>query len=345
MALHTMDGPDSSGFDDIMLIPDSVPELNMQDIDLSTSFLGKSLAYPVLINAITGGTEQAKNINRNLAYLAQKYGIAMAVGSQTIALEDPGWRDSFTVVRDMNPDGLILANVSANSPVKEAREAVEMLQADALQLHFNVPQELAMHEGDRNFKGIIDNVQRIVDASPVPVVAKEVGFGFSRESVVKLHNCGVNIFDNGGKGGTNFLAIEDQRNGMFDQHLSDWGIPTAASLGEMIDLQLPLQIIASGGIRKASDLAKAIAMGAKMVGISGLFLKVLLEEGMEELDRRMDRFFYQSQAVFLMSGARDCNVIKEKPLIITGLTAEWLKIRGVDPHFWSQRQAGISSQF
>lgn len=329
-----MDGPGSSGFEDIMLMNNSVPELDMADIDLSISFLGKRLAYPVLINAITGGTEQAKMINRNLACLAHKYGLAMAVGSQTIALEEPGLRDSFTVVRNMNPDGLMMANVSANSPVKKALEAVKMISADALQLHFNVPQELAMSEGDRNFKGVIDNVKRIVDACPVPVVAKEVGFGFSRESVASLFASGVTIFDNGGKGGTNFLAIEDQRNGMFDQHLSDWGIPTAASLGEILALQLPVQIIASGGIRKASDLAKAIAMGAAMVGISGMFLKVLLEEGSEELDRFMERFFYQSQAIFLMSGANDCNAIKEKPLIITGQIAEWLRIRGVNPHSW-----------
>lgn len=311
----------------------------MEDIELSICFMEKRLKYPVLINALTGGTEQAKKINRNLAHLAQKYGIAMAVGSQTIALEEPGLRDSFTVVREMNPDGLILANVSANSPVKDALEAVKMISADGLQLHFNVPQELAMSEGDRDFKGMLDNVKRIVDASPVSVVAKEVGFGFSRESVAKLYSCGVRIFDNGGKGGTNFLAIEDQRNGMFDQQLSDWGIPTAASLGEILALQLPVQIIASGGIRRASDLAKAMAMGAALVGISGLFLKILLEEGIEALDRRMDRFFYQSQAIFLMSGARDCNAMKEKPLIITGQTAEWLRIRGVDPQQWGQRSS------
>lgn len=328
--MHTMDGPCRSGFEDIQLIQDSIPELDMQDIDLGISFLGKRLQYPVLINAITGGTEQARRINQDLAYLAHKYHIAMAVGSQTIALEEPELRDSFTVVREMNPDGVILANVSANCPVKDALEAVKMIQADALQLHLNVPQELAMFEGDRKFKGILDNIKQIVDVSPVPVVAKEVGFGLSQETVLKVYKNGVRIFDNGGKGGTNFLTIEDQRNGMFDQHLSDWGIPTAASLGEIAALQLPIQIIASGGIRKASDFAKAIAMGADMVGISGLFLKILLEEGLEELEQRMGRFFYQSRAVFLMSGAGNCREMREKPLIITGQTAAWLKIRGVN---------------
>jgi len=336
LALQTTDGPESSGFEDIYLVQDSLPEMNLGDVDLGTAFLGKQLQYPVLINAITGGTEEAGTINRNLASLAGKYAIGMAVGSQTIAIEDPAQRDSFTVVREMNPDGVILANVSALSPVQDALEAIAMIQADGLQLHLNIPQELAMREGDREFKGTIDNIKRIVDASPVPVIAKEVGFGLSRENVEKLFAAGIQIVDNGGKGGTNFLRIEGQRDGMFDQCLTDWGITTAASLAEIAALKLPVQIIASGGIRKASDLAKAIALGAELVGISGYFLKVLLQEGITALDYKMDGFFYQCKAVFLMSGARSCKAIQSKPLVITGKTAEWLKARGIDPLLWGR---------
>jgi len=334
LARHIPDGPGSSGFDDITLLPDSVPELNMEDIELKTSFLGKSLHYPILINALTGGTQEAEKINRTLAYLARKYGLAMAVGSQSIALDKPAVKGSFTVVRAMNPDGVILANLSANSSVKEALEAIKMIEADGLQLHFNVPQELAMSEGDRSFRGVLDKVKRIADTCPVPVIAKEVGFGFSRESIKKLYDCGIRIFDNGGKGGTNFLLIEEQRGGRFDQQLADWGIPTAASLAEIVDLQLPIQIVASGGIRLASDLVKAMAMGAELVGIGSPFLKILHTEGMEALERRLDRLIYQTKAVFLMTGASDCSQIKNKPLIITGRTAEWLRARGVDPGQW-----------
>ena len=182
LAINTVDGPGSSGFEDVYLLQDSIPELALEEIDLRTNFLGKSLRYPLLINALTGGTDQAKNINRILAYMASKFSLAMAVGSMTIAIEEPAQRDSFTIVREMNPDGIILANLGANSSYHQVREVVNMIQADGLQLHFNVPQELAMGEGDRNFNGIIDNVSRIVDACPVPVIAKEVGFGFSRET-------------------------------------------------------------------------------------------------------------------------------------------------------------------
>jgi isopentenyl-diphosphate delta-isomerase len=337
LAINTVDGPGSSGFEDVYLLQDSIPELALEEIDLRTDFLGKSLRYPLLINALTGGTDQAKNINRILACMASKFGLAMAVGSMTIAIEEPAQWDSFTIVREMNPDGIILANLGANSNYHQACEVVNMIRADGLQLHFNVPQELAMGEGDRNFHGIIDNVSRIVDACPVPVIAKEVGFGFSRETVAKLFAAGVRIFDNGGQGGTNFLPIEDQRNGMFDHQLDDWGIPTAISLAEIISMQLPVQVVASGGIRTATDIAKAIAMGADMAGITGLFLKILLYEGQDELDRRIESLLYQLQSVFLMSGARDCSMIRTKPVLILAKTAQWLRARNIDPGIWSNK--------
>ncbi len=337
LAMNTADGPSSSGFEDVYLLQDSIPDLALEEIDLRINFLGKTICSPLLINALTGGPDQAKNINRILACLASKFGLAMAVGSMTIAMEDPALRDSFTIVREMNPDGIVLANVGANSSYHQACEAVKMIKADGLQLHFNVPQELAMAEGDRDFRGIIDNVSRIVDACPVPVIAKEVGFGFSQETVAKLFAAGVRIIDNGGQGGTNFLAIEDQRQGMFNHQLDDWGIPTAVSLAEIAAMQIPIQIVASGGIRSAVDIAKAIAMGADMVGITGLFLKILLHEGQNELDRRIESLLYQLKSVFLMSGARDCSMIRTKPVLILGKTAQWLRARNIDPGIWSNK--------
>ncbi len=337
LAVSLADGPGSTGFEDIYLMQDSIPELALEEIDLHTDFLGHKLASPLLINALTGGPNQAKNINRSLAQLACKYGLAMAVGSMTVAMEEAELKDSFTIVREMNPDGIVLANLGANVSSKQAVEAVKMIAADGLQLHFNVPQELAMSEGDRNFRGIIDNVSRIVDACPVPVIAKEVGFGFSREAVAKLFAAGVRIFDNGGQGGTNFLLIEDHRNGMFGHQLDNWGIPTAASLAEIISLKLPIQVVASGGIRTPLDIAKAMAMGADLVGITGLFLKILLHEGQEVLDRKIASLLYQLKSVLLMSGVRDCSMIRTKPVLILAKTAEWLRARNVDPGIWSNR--------
>jgi isopentenyl-diphosphate delta-isomerase len=337
LAVNTPGGPCSSGFEDIYLLNDSVPDLSWQDIDLKTSFLGKSLRYPVLINALTGGTEQGRNINGILARMANKYGLAMAVGSMTIALEKTSALNSFTIVREVNPDGVIIANCGANITSDQAGEIVKMIGADGLQLHFNVPQELAMVEGDRDFRGIINNVGRIVETCPVPVIAKEVGFGFSREAMEKLYAVGIRIFDNGGCGGTNFLVIEDLRNGKFDNQIDEWGIPTAASLAELTSLQLPIQIVASGGIRTAVNAAKAIAMGADMVGITGLFLKVLMQRSEEELDQHIEKLLYQLESVFLMSGAQNCAHIRSKPVLILGKMAEWLRARNIDPTKWSNR--------
>jgi isopentenyl-diphosphate delta-isomerase len=261
----------------------------------------------------------------------------MAVGSQTIALEEPGWKESFSVVREYNPDGIVIANLSATASREDARAAVHMINADALQLHFNIPQELAMPEGDRNFKGIIEQVARIVETCPVPVIAKEVGFGFSRESVQRLYDVGVRIFDIGGQGGTNFIAIEDKRGGVFQGELNSWGIPTAVSLLEILASNLQVKIIASGGIRSAPDAAKSLALGADMVGIAGSLLRILLHQGADELDRWVNDFLYRLRAVFLMSGASDIKTISEKPVIVLGPTAEWLRARDIDPSQWARR--------
>lgn len=319
------------------MINNSMPELNLEDIDLSVNFLGKKLEAPLLINALTGGTEQAWSINRDLALLSRKHGLAMAVGSQTIAINVPELRKTFAVARDCNPDGVIIANLGAGSDVEKAMEAVEMISADALQIHFNVPQELAMSEGERKFKGLLENVKQIVQHCPVPVIAKEVGFGLSRETAKKLYGIGVRIFDIGGRGGTSFTFIEDKRDGKFNNEFNDWGIPTAVSLGEIVSLELPVQLIASGGIRTAADAAKAISMGADLVGIAGFFLKILLAQGFAGLDTKISEFKYRLRSAFLMTGSSNSKEIKQKPLVILGETAEWLRARGVDPCTWAIR--------
>ncbi len=323
--------------EDIHLLNCSLPELDLEEINLNSGLGDKKLKFPLIVNALTGGSREARNINRDLAIICRRHGLAMAVGSQTVALENPGWKDSFTVVRDHNPDGIVIANISGMAETEAARAAVDMIAADALQLHFNVPQELAMPEGDRCFKGILEKVAQVVELCPVPVIAKEVGFGFSRESVQQLYRVGVRIFDTGGQGGTNFIAIEDKRGGMFGGELDSWGIPTAVSLAEIAACGLPVSIIASGGIRSAADAAKAFALGADMVGIAGPLLRILIEDGIGNLDRWLNDFLYRLKAVFLMSGARDLAAIKRKPLIILGPTAAWLRARGIDPHLWAQR--------
>jgi len=338
LANQIPDGPCSSGLENIYLLNNSVPELEMDEIDLGVNFLGKRLRMPIVINAITGGTEQAGHINRALSLTAARHGIAMAVGSQTIAVDDPGLRYTFSVVREVNPEGLIFANVSAGSGISEAIEAVDMINADALQVHFNIPQELAMVEGERAFKGVISKVQRISEKCQVPVIAKEVGFGFSRESIKSLYDAGVTIFDIGGKGGTNFIHIEDQRSGKFAGELDDWGIPTAVSLAEAVNLNLPLQLIASGGIRTALDAVKSLALGADLLGLAGSVLKVLLEQGTDELQKILEEMVYRMKAIFLMTGSKNVEELRKKPIIILNETADWFNALGIDVSRWSRKK-------
>lgn len=309
----------------------------MQNIDLSAVFLGKQLQYPLVINAITGGTEQAGHINAILARTARRFGMAMAVGSQRVACDHPELRDSFAVVRQEYPEGVILANLSAGCDPDMAEEAVEMIRADALQLHFNIPQELAMPEGDRNFNGLAENAARVAARLKIPVIAKEVGFGFSREAVEVLYQAGIKHFDVGGKGGTNFVAIENRRQGLLGDEYDNWGIPTAISLAEIEYMRLPVTLIASGGIRTALDTVKALAVGADMVGIAGPLLKVALSEGEEGLAQYLDSFFYRLKAGMLMVGARTVPELHKKPVIVLNQTAAWLRARGIDPDYWSQR--------
>lgn len=325
-----------NGFEDVHLIHRAVPELDLEHIDLSQVLLGKRLRFPLLINAMTGGTERSKDINRVMGLMAREYGLAMAVGSQSIALSESDRRSSFKVVREVNPQGLVFANISALASPEETLQVVEMIEADALQLHLNVPQELAMREGERRFAGMLDNISKITACSSVPVIAKEVGFGLSMESVSMLFKAGVKIFDSGGQGGTNFIVIEDQRRGCFNRELDHWGISTAVSLAEILSLGLPIEVIASGGIRTASEAAKAIAMGANLVGMAAPLLKMYLSQGEAVLNEFLAQWIYRLKAVFLMTASSDLVSLRQKPVIILGNTQAWLEARNIDCSLWSR---------
>ncbi|KKM08811.1 hypothetical protein SY88_22150 [Clostridiales bacterium PH28_bin88] len=337
-SLEMMDGPVTSGFEDVELVHQALPELDLEGVEIGAQFLGKELRLPLVINALTGGTEKTTEINRSLARVARETGVGMAVGSQAAALENRGVEESFRVAREENPHGLLLANVGASTPWQSASRAVEMIEADGLQLHLNVPQELAMAEGDRSFRSILANIATIVQRVPVPVVVKEVGFGISREAIIGLFAAGVRYVDVGGQGGTNFVAIERARwpeePGGPPSH---WGIPTAVSLLEAAGTGLPLQLIASGGIRSPLDTAKAIALGAHLVGVAGPMLRVLITQSETVLTELIKRWQSELQTIMLMAGAGRVVDLARLPVVITGKTREWLSQRGIDTAKYARR--------
>ena len=211
-ALHLEDGPCATGFSDIQVFHRALPQADRRDIDLSTALPGiGTLAQPLVINAITGGAEAVKAINGELAAVARETGCAMAVGSQYGAVRKGMYEDTFAIARQVNPRGMLFANVSALASSDEARRAVDMIQAQALQIHLNSAQELAMEEGDRDFSHWLEQIEAVCARSEVPVIVKETGCGMAREDARRLLDCGVSILDTGGAGGTNFPAIEGCR--------------------------------------------------------------------------------------------------------------------------------------
>ncbi|SCN22719.1 Isopentenyl-diphosphate delta-isomerase [Clostridium sp. N3C] len=303
----------------IFLEHNSLPEIDFNEIDTSCIFLGKKINFPVMINAMTGGFDQAIEINKSLAKIAKHFNIPMAVGSQAIAVSDRNYEASFKIVREELKEGLVISNINAFASVDQVARAIEMIQGDAIQIHLNPAQEICMPEGDRNFKGVLKNIENIVKKIDKPVIVKEIGFGISREVAKKLLEVGVKYIDIGGRGGTNFIQIESERNDQFHfEELFQWGIPTALSLLECRPLSRDLKIICTGGMKKPEDIVKALCVGADMIGISGPILKLLLEGGYEAVENYMENLIYKSKVIMFLLGKKNLEELKAVPYRIKG---------------------------
>lgn len=297
-------------FQNVRFVHNSLPNINMSDVDLESSYLNHRFAYPVYINAMTGGSEKTKEINHRLALIAARFGLAMSVGSQHVALDDASQVASFSVVRDVNPDGFLIGNVNANATVEEAQRAIAMIGANALGIHINVAQEITMDEGDRDFSHWLDHIRAIVEAVDVPVLVKEVGFGMSLKTVQQLYDCGVRYVDVSGRGGTNFIAIENARSEKkrYD-YLSDWGITPVESLLMTRPLHHKVCMLASGGVTTPLDVLKLVALGAQGVGVSGYFLKVShLDE--KEMFEEVALFLEDLRKCMVLIGAQNINELR-----------------------------------
>lgn len=312
-------------FSDVFLYHNSLPECDFHEIDTSLTFLNKTVNFPLIINAITGGNEFSEDINKSLAEVAKHFNIPMAVGSETIALEDADACESFAVVREIIGDGgVVLANLSGHATVEEAKKAIEIIKADGIQIHLNPAQELAMEEGDRSFKNVLSNIENIVNEVDVPVIVKEVGFGISQDVAKRLYGVGVRNIDVSGFGGTNFLEVENLRSPDNDlSELYSWGIPTAMSLIEVKELNYDeLDIISSGGVKSSLDVIKSIVLGASMVGISGEILTYLVHGGYEYTVQYIDSLIYKCKMIMMLTGAKNISELKNLDYKVTGRLRE-----------------------
>lgn len=329
-ALELGDGPRTNGFENVHFLHNCLPELAPANIDITTTLGGIKLSVPFLVNAITGGTDNVTEINRKLAQTAASVGAAMAVGSQYGAIKTKSNYRSFEVVREAYPEGVIFANVSALATPEEAQEAVNMLAADALQIHLNPAQEMVMPEGDRDFKGLLDNMRRTLEHVTVPVIVKETGCGMASEQINQLLSVGFSWFDVGGAGGTNFPAIEASR--FFDEQniLSSWGISTACTLLEASSVCNKNQVLfASGGIRDGLSAAKALALGADAVGMSGNILRWVTED-FDHAQVNFKKIVDDLSAIMLLTGSRNLKALRKAPLYFTNELKDFLSCRGYD---------------
>jgi isopentenyl-diphosphate Delta-isomerase len=292
----------TNGLENYRFIHRALPEVNLDEIDLSSELFGRRLSAPILISSMTGGTKQAALINRILAEAAQIKKIALGIGSQRAAIEHAELAETFHV-RQFAPDVLLFANLGAiqlnyGYTEQHCQRAVDMIQADALILHLNAIQEALQPEGDTRFGGLANKIERVCKSLSVPVIAKEVGWGFSEEDIKLLANSGISAIDVAGAGGTSWSQVEmhraqNERQAKLASTFIDWGIPTAEAIQNVRRSAPHLRIIASGGIRSGVDIAKCLALGSCLGGMASPFLKAAVQsiektvETIEDLQREI----------------------------------------------------------
>ena len=327
-----------SGFEHVRFIPNALPQLALNDVDTSVKVFDETTKWdtPLYINAMTGGSKKGENINESLARVAAKTGLAMASGSLSAALKNPRLAGTFSVIRRFNPHGFVMANVSAGVSAEQAIKAVEILQANALQIHLNAAQELVMSEGDRDFSAWLNNIEAIareLDSMKVPVVVKETGCGMSARDVLRLKNVGVRAVDVGGRGGTNFVAIENARRGRKSDYefLDSWGLTTVESLLDIAQCDeilceprdcadscdsARMQVFASGGVRTPLDVVRSLRLGASAAGVAGEFLHTLINEGEDALVEQIESWKAQIRVIMALLGCKNIEDLRENSRIL-----------------------------
>ena len=312
----------TTGFEHVYFEHVALPEIDLDAINMRSPVFGKTLAAPLLISSMTGGTDIAQNINRHLAEAAQEMAIAMGVGSQRAAIVDPMFADTFRV-RSVAPDILLFANLGAiqfnyGFTPDDARKAVDMIGADALFLHLNPLQEAVQAEGDRNWAGVLEKIGELAGASDVPVIVKEVGNGISASLARRLADIGVAGIDVAGAGGTSWSEVEahrqlDEKMRRVAHSFAGWGIPTARALTDVRAALPNTPVIASGGVRTGIDAAKAIRLGADLVGMGAPALGSAMETA-KAVENQLSAVVEELKIAMFCTGSRDIPALRQAVL-------------------------------
>jgi len=328
----------STWFEYVHLIHNSLPELSLDKIDMTTSFLGRRFSYPILIDSMTGGVKGTEKINKALAELASKYKIPMSCGSEKAAIKDPEIRYTYRIIRNVSSDIYLIGNIGAHDlkedPKRIAEEVVSIIEADALAIHLNPLQE-AIQTGYVDYEDVIKVIEKTVDYLDIPVIVKETGAGISFGVAKILESIGVSAINIAGVGGTSWSAVEAKRHLFSGNKLYssvgntfwDWGIPTAASLIEVVN-SVDIPVIASGGIRNGLDILKSLVLGASLAGMAAPFLKALYE-GEDELRFFIEKVILELRIGMFLVGSSSIRELKDVQYVLLSPLRDWALQRGV----------------
>lgn len=315
-------------FDNIRFVHNALHGASFSKLDLKTSFANLKLDLPIYINAMTGGTKKAEAINEKLAKLANHFSIPIATGSLSVLLNDDRNVDSFKVIRKYNPNGIVFANIGADKTLDQVNKIIDVLCPNLLQIHLNIPQEMVMPEGDRDFSKLEQNIKDIVQGIKIPVIVKEVGFGMSKSTIEKLKSLGVKTIDVSGSGGTNFIKIENARRFRQFEYLNEYGLSTVESLLEANTVS-DVEILASGGIRNPYDVVKALALGARSVGMSKYFLELVVNNNYEDAINKFNEFIEDVKTIMTILGVSTIKDLKNLELIFSNSLINYIKQRNI----------------
>ena len=335
--------PARNGWDDVEFIHHALDAVDPGSCELAVEVAGLRWDVPFYINAMTGGSARTGEVNRVLAIAAREARVPLASGSMGVALDHPETESTFRVLRDENPDGLLFANVGVERNADDARRAIDLIEADALQVHLNAVQETVMPEGTTHFSSWGPSLERIVAASVVPVIVKEVGFGLSGRTLQRLADIGVQVADVAGRGGTDFARIEnDRRAGGDYAYLAGWGQSAAACL---LDAPPHAPVLrASGGVRTPLDVVRGLALGARGVGVAGTFLKVALDGGPDALTARLAQWRAHTRALIALLGATGPTGLVHTDVVVHGELAHFAHARGIDIRPLARRSRPIDNR-
>ncbi len=309
-----------TGLGYINLLPAALAEFDFSEIDISTNFLGKNFASPLFITGMTGGPKETETVNFRLAELASTHGLLMGVGSQRVALDDKNLQKSFQLKKKF-PKLFLVGNLGfgqlcQSNALHICKQAIEMIEADALAIHLNLLQELVQEQGDRKFKNFLSNIAEVCGELSAPVLVKDVGCGLDVSTFYKLRGSGAAAVDVGGSGGTSWSYIEGLRSQSLQHQTTgktfqDWGIPTAYALKNIRDFDTKFPVSATGGVRSGLDIAKLLGLGANMVGVGLPFLKASLQSP-ETLEEIYQTFIHELKVAMMCSGAKNCSQLAQK---------------------------------